>query len=157
MALLIGGFTLAVAALGIVGYAVTRPPERSPAAFCAALEPVRGLDDALATDPANLDDEVDQLQAVLEASPPEIHADVATLVSAIEKLATAAAASPDDPSAGVDEAFTAMGDDQDAISAAAQDVGFYAQQNCGIALAGTAPTDTAPPGTRPPTPPTSAT
>jgi len=136
-AVLVGVFAALVATAGGIAVVVAREPEQSPEAFCSALEPVRDLDDALATDPSGLDDELAQLEAVQAAAPIEIADDVAVLAAAIRALADGAEASPGDPSAGVDDAFVALQPQIDQISTAAQRLGEYARLHCDFALEGT--------------------
>lgn len=130
-------------ALAVVGVGCSDEPEPSAAAFCERLGELADLDDRVATDPGALRDDVDQLADAAEVAPPEIADDVAVLVGALEQLAAAADANPEDPDAGVDEALVALQGDIEALEAASAEVEAYAASMCALSL-GTSGTTRAP-------------
>lgn len=138
------GAALVVAVVaGVVAWQRSQGPDVDE--FCARMAGAAALDDRLATDPANLANELDALRGAADVAPPEVADDVAVLVTALARLESAAAGAPADPQGALQEELRAMQPEVAQLEAAAQAVGAYTRDTCGLALAGTRTTGTSRP------------
>ena len=123
--LLAVGLAVAVAACG-------DDPTPSDEAFCARLTPIADLDDRLATDPASLAGDVEDLRRAGAVAPPDIADDVDVLADALDRLSSAAAAAPEDPDGAVDATLGELQGQVDQLEASSAAVADYAAATCGL-------------------------
>jgi biopolymer transport protein ExbB/TolQ len=136
---------MAVAVLAIVATVVVvvqvRHVERSTDALCDRLRDAQDLDQSFTTlDPATLDPQLAALARAKAVAPDDIQAQVATLADFVDEVATQVEESTDDRDQALAAALSDRQDQVDSITAAGQAVQAWAQTNCGLSLAGAAPT-----------------
>jgi len=116
----------------------SRAPERTVEAFCAQVKTVKDFDEVLASgDVGRIERQLDGLRTLREVSPPDIEAQVGTLLGITEELSKTVATAKD-PDVAANEVFAKHQHDIAAITAAGQAVQTYSADKCQVPLNGTA-------------------
>ena len=144
-----------IAALAVVAVIVTyvvvdrisTTPEPDAEAFCDEIESIAELDAALGNlDTAAVQAAIPHLESLELASPLEIRAQVTTLRTTVESLATTMAEAPSGDTEAIEAAWRTRQADVEAIAEASAAVVAYTQRTCGVALGSTGTTTGTSPG-----------